>query len=96
MRSKLQAGNKTRGEEFEGGRYHPSVPKARKRVTPMQGIHELLLKRWCPEIGDAFEHLMNIGGSGGVPVDDERCYLKAKSEPLLLKITFACTVILTN
>lgn len=37
------------------------------------------------EIGDAFDHLMNVGGSGGVPVNDERCFLKAKSEHIALK-----------
>lgn len=40
------------------------------------------------EIGDGFEHLMNIGGSGGTPVDDERCFQHAKSTFLAMKDYF--------
>ena len=95
MRSKFQASNKA-GEtpEFEGGldTIHP-YPKARKPGAALHPCKEFSDMSCCSnvgaqEIGDAFEHLMNIGGSGGVPVDDERCYLKAKSEHIALKDYF--------
>ncbi len=80
--------------EFEGGldTIHP-YPKARKPGAALHPCKEFSDMSCCSnvgaqEIGDAFEHLMNIGGSGGVPVDDERCYLKAKSEHIALKDYF--------
>ena len=40
------------------------------------------------EITDGFEHLMDIGGSGGVPVDDGRCLQYAKDKFVALKDYF--------
>lgn len=40
------------------------------------------------EIGDGFDHLFNIGGSGGVPVDDERCIQHAKENYIAMKDYF--------
>ena len=40
------------------------------------------------EITDGFEHLMNVGGTGGVPIDDERCLQYAKKTYVALKDYF--------
>ena len=40
------------------------------------------------EVTDGFEHLMNVGGTGGVPVDDERCLQYAKQTYIALKDYF--------
>ena len=80
--------------EAEGGldTIHPYV-KPRKPGAALHPCKEFSETSCCSnvgaqEIGDGFEHLMNIGGSGGVPVDDERCYLKAKAEHIALKDYF--------
>jgi hypothetical protein len=40
------------------------------------------------EITDGFVHLMNVGGTGGVPIDDERCLQYAKKTFIALKDYF--------
>lgn len=78
-------------------------PKPRKPGAALHPCKEFSETSCCSnvgaqEIGDGFEHLMNIGGSGGVPVDDERCYLKAKQEHIALKDYFClyCNPYQTN
>ena len=40
------------------------------------------------EITDAFNHLMDVGGTGGVPIDQERCLQYAKKTYIALKDYF--------
>ena len=40
------------------------------------------------EITDAFNHLMDVGGTGGVPIDEERCLQYAKKTYVALKDYF--------
>lgn len=64
--------------------------KSQKPTLPLHPCGDYSEDACCPNIGaqeiaDAFDHLMNLGGTGGVPIDDERCIQDAKIRHEALK-----------
>jgi hypothetical protein len=63
----------------------PQKPGAALHPCPEFSQRSCCSNVGAQEIGDAFDHLMNIGGSGGVPINEERCLLIAKENHIALK-----------
>ena len=79
---------------FDGGDLDTISPfpdgKSQKLALPLHPCGTYSDNSCCPNIGgqeiaDAYDHLMNVGGTGGVPIDDERCFQDAKQKHIALK-----------